>query len=309
MIIPRRAASILTSALPGAKLRVMRRVETTLIRNFGDPGTRPVFVIGLPRSGTTLVSQYLAHRLSFCYLTSAAAEKPEIPVLASLMERRRRGQYVSSFQSDYGRPREADGPREAGAVWGRFFSLDDYDTPATVDSVAKRDVAGMVFALSSLAGTPFLNKNVKHLLRLPVLAEIFPRALFIALERDPLALALSVMRGWRELGRGLRDGWWSVKPIGWRDMRDRPLPERVAFQVSSLDDRMRSDLRSLSPENVLPISYEDFCSSPDTLIDAVSMRISVETTSNPSVGAFPATVAAPQTPDEAALEEILGHQG
>src|SRR5262249_22455123 len=49
---------------------------------------RPVvFVLGLPRSGTTLVSQYLAHRFEVAYWTNGVGRHPRAPLVTTWLDR------------------------------------------------------------------------------------------------------------------------------------------------------------------------------------------------------------------------------
>jgi tetratricopeptide (TPR) repeat protein len=77
-----------------ATLSLMERIQRVFTREFmtaragaGDPSSAPVFILGMPRSGTTMVEQMLAsHPLVF-----GAGERPE---LAELLEARGRSGYV-----------------------------------------------------------------------------------------------------------------------------------------------------------------------------------------------------------------------
>ncbi len=78
-----------------------------------------LFIIGLPRSGTTLVYQYIVHRLRVSYFSNAVGRYPRSPCVATLWERATKGDYRSDFASNYGATTGPAAPHEAGNVWGR----------------------------------------------------------------------------------------------------------------------------------------------------------------------------------------------
>lgn len=77
------------------KTRVLRKTFTKPVidkfRKEGDPTEQPVFVVGMPRSGTTLIEQMIAsHRQG-----GGAGELPEIPRIADELFRDKRGWFLT----------------------------------------------------------------------------------------------------------------------------------------------------------------------------------------------------------------------
>ena len=228
-----------------------------------------LFVLGLPRSGTTLVSQVLVSRARVAYFTRGVGRNPRAPVLVSAAQRLRFGPYVSNFASEYGKVRIQNAPREAGGVWMRFFPRDAYvgaeDLPRDAVVRLRRMVAATQL---SFGGLPFVNKNVKHMLRIPALASAFPRAHFLVVRRDPQDVALSIWRA-RHKQQSDPQNWWSVRPPEYAALRDRPVAEQVVGQIVGLRDRMQHDLANLAPGRVTWLDYASFCARPDSVFDGL----------------------------------------
>ena len=71
------------------------------------PATDQLFILGLPRSGTTLLDQYIVHRKDVAYFTNGVGDNPSQPCLTSSRQRLENPPYISDFASRYGR---SEGP-------------------------------------------------------------------------------------------------------------------------------------------------------------------------------------------------------
>ena len=90
------------------------------MRSEPDP---PVFIIGPPRSGTTLLFQVLIARYTFGYFSNWMAQFPESPIAAAWLYRRLWP--TSGVPQDYasvsGETQGNSGPNESGSFWYRWF--------------------------------------------------------------------------------------------------------------------------------------------------------------------------------------------
>jgi len=283
----------------------LREAAERLVLRLRWPIERPVvFVLGLPRSGTTLVSQYLVHRLEVAYWTNGVGRHPYAPVVTSFLERRL-GPYRSDFRSRYGKVEGSAAPREAGSVWGRFFDLERYarrEDLRSGDAEALRDLVGATQRV--FGGTPFVNKNVKHMLRVDALASVFPESLFLVVRRRIQDVALSILHARREL---LADPmqWWSVKPPDHERLAKLPVEEQVAGQVLSLRRRLDADLAALAPGRVLRLDYERFCREPDASLGPLRRALGSVVERGGPAGPFAALHHAPADAREHRLLALL----
>ncbi len=261
-----------------------------------------LFILGLPRSGTTLVSQAVVARTRVAYFTHGVGRNPQAPALVSAAQRLRHGAYVSDFASVYGKVRGANAPREAGGVWMRFFPRDAYVGADGLTPEAAVRLRRTIAATQCLfGGLPFVNKNVKHLLRIPALAGTFPHAHFLVVQRDPRDVALSI---WRARHKEASDprAWWSVRPPEYPTLRHRSIAEQIAGQIVGLRERMQRDLSELAPERVTWLDYDAFCERPDVVLDSLDAAgVRLRRVGRP----LPSFEQVRHTPRDAAEAELL----
>lgn len=126
----------------------------------GEPSPRPIFIVGMPRSGTTLVEQILASHPK----VEAAGELPDIGAIASAL-----GQHAGGNRyphSARGVPPRAF-PGFARAYLKRLAELHPGSAPRVVD------------------------KNPTNFLHLGLIRLMFPRAALIHCRRDPVETCTS----------------------------------------------------------------------------------------------------------------------
>jgi hypothetical protein len=147
---------------------------------------QPIFLLSLPRSGSTLVQRVLAS-------TPEIATAPEpwflLPQVYALRERGVEAEYV-----------QVSSARAIRGFADRLPNgIDDYH--ATV-----RDLALRLYDLAAGNGEGryFLDKTPRYHLIVDELFELFPDARFVFLWRNPLAVAASIVETWAK-------GRWAVQ--------------------------------------------------------------------------------------------------
>jgi hypothetical protein len=126
----------------------------------------------------------------------------------------------------------------------------------------------------------WLEKTPRNALNIPFLLEVFPRARFIYLHRDPRQNIASITEAWKlgmESGRFVtfqdlpgwdRRGWCFLLPPGWQSMIGKSLPEIAAFQWSASNDVILDCLATLPSSRWKSVSYTDLVANPrGTLTD------------------------------------------
>ena len=253
-----------------------------------------------------MVSQYIAHRLDVAYFTNGVGQFPLAPCTISRWQRWTHPPYKSDFRSEYGRNKGPMAPREAGAFWGYYFDIDRYleigDVPAQHLEAVRRTVLRMQ---NIFAGAAFMNKNVKHLLRLNVLARIFPESHFLVIQRSLPDVAISVLIGRRRLSP---DGsrWFSIVPRCYEEIRSFPIVEQIPRQLIDIQEKMDEDIGRIDPTRILYIPYAEFCRAPETLISEIRRRCPGMREKNPAVASFPEKHHEPANDEQEKLLRMLG---
>lgn len=280
-------------------------LEKGLIQRQYESRHPQIFILGLPRSGTTLVYQYIVHRLRVAYITNRAGHYYASPCLITYLQRGKLNEYYSDFQSQYGKVQGDLAPREAGSFWGRFFGFEEYvgfqDMSSEDIQILRNTIACIQ---SAFGGQPFVNKNVKHMLRIDALSGVFPDAYFLVVERSLPQVALSVLRGRYENMSDVTQ-WWSVKPPNYAVLKDLPVAEQVAHQLASLQAKMDADFFEIPRERVIRLQYEEFCRDPEgVLLQLNKIWERVEFRNSP-VESFAPSDKSPRNDEEMQLIELV----
>jgi hypothetical protein len=279
-------------------------LERWLLARAGAPSAPCVFVLGLPRSGASLVYQYLVHRLDLAYFTNGVGRHPDTPASVTHLQRRLRGTYRRDDR--YRKVRGPVEPREAGAFWKRIFDHEGYTTLEDLEPTQQQRLRRTLAAIQrSFGGAPFVNKHSEHVLRVDALARVFPDSVFVVVERDLREVALAVYRARRTLIESPAS-WLSMHAENPRDVETKPVEEQVVAQLTSIQRRLAKDLVSLAPQRVLCIDYDGFCREPDVLAAELARRIGPLGWRNAPVASFAPRHRSPQTASEQRLVNLIG---
>ncbi len=250
---------------------------------FSRPGDRPtapvVFVVGGPRSGTTVTMQALAASGLFSYPTNLLARFAASPAIgariqALLCDERFdfRGELADvgrpiNFDSDLGKSVGARQPNEFWYFWRRFFPLEQ-PRKLTADELAAVDVSGFVSGLAAIQaidGRPLALKAMLVMQDLAFLASAVPDSLFVDVRRHPFFQCQSLLDA-RRAFRGDVDEWYSVEPPDIETMRGLDAHHQVAAQVHRLNESLDSQLAEIGADRTVSMTYDEFCATPGELI-------------------------------------------
>jgi hypothetical protein len=220
-----------------------------------------IFVVGAPRSGTSLIYQVLAHCLDVSYFTNVDAMFRRSPITAARVFGSRSRRRSARFRSFFGQTAGLTAPNDGFHVWNRFLGTDRYATPARLSDPVSRQMATFFNAWLSTFGKPLLNKNNRNTDGVELLASHLPNAYWIAVRRDPffvaqsLILARAEVQGSKNVGWGLRSrSSQSSDPLGYVD--------DVCDQITEIDKKLAQATSALDPGRIQEIRYEDFCRNP-----------------------------------------------
>lgn len=215
----------------------------------------PTFILGAPRTGTTLLYQWITNTLTVAYLDNLAHLFPYNQGFGAGIS-----QFIfdqkphNVYKSDFGRTQRFSlhAPHEGGTFFHRLKQL---------DSSQSQQVLNHVMAKSKL---PWIFKNLNILPLLPFLRENFPQAHYIYCERDLLPTAISIWEARKKLQ--VKDtSWWSVETPDQEKLNTLPLHQKIVGQILSTKKEIEKHLSSLSNEQVMRLRYESLSEDQDEL--------------------------------------------
>lgn len=254
-----------------------------------DPGVlrteirRPLFVLGLPRSGTTalhwLLAQDPASQVLEYWIASSPRPRPPRetwegePAYQSAIEVL---QWI--YETDPGLAAihwmEADGPEECRHLFVQSFLDHTFDSNATIPSYTKyfeaqdmrpayarhRDVLKLVGSTSP--ERRWVLKYPAHMRELDVLLETYPDACIVQTHRDParvLPSVCSLVTGWRSLYEGRADahaiGGWQLEMYA--SMLEKAMDVRAQASPAQFYDLSFAELVA-DPVGAIARTYDHF---------------------------------------------------
>lgn len=236
-------------------------LERRFVRNYktdySGEETGPIFIIGAPRTGSTLLFQLLLYCYHFSYISNIASFFYSCPATVTLLTQRIFGKYGNEdLKSEYGYVSGLMAPSEAGPLMERWFGKD-----LTRVNVSYGDIGFVrqsMSAISHIMVGPCLFKTMKLTLKIEDLAKIFPGALFANIKRQPIYAAQSIILTRRKLLNSDR-AWWSYELPDKDELLKLEPFEQVAFQIKTIWDLIEAGKRKLGPSRFVELTYEDLC--------------------------------------------------
>lgn len=239
----------------------------------------PMFIIGAPRSGTTLLYQVLTSAYQVGYITNFAARMPHAPALAAALQQRLRlcsqaRAEGDPYESYHGKTSGRCGPHEAGAMWYRWFpqGMHVYVPAGSLSAAARTDIRLTVARLTQHHQHPMIFKNTYHTMRIAPLLEALPEALFLVCQRDPLDIAQSILQG-RIRTHGDKSRWWSVPPKEIDTLLQHPYWEHIPEQVYYIYQQIAQDRHALAEDHFMDVPYTNLCQQPAATLAGISARV------------------------------------
>lgn len=248
--------------------------ERRLYDEAPEPRLPIVIVTGAPRSGTTIVSQVLSAHLPVTAFNNLTTLFPRAPIVANRRLARLLHKRPPVYRSFYGRTRGLAEQNDGLHLWDRWLGDDRYAVPEALDAATTAAMRRFFGAYEAAFGKPILTKNNALATGAATIARALPTSHFVFVRREPAYAAQSILRA-REVIQGSRNALYGVPDPGRRDVgRDAATPiEAVCAQLAYHDRRMREQAAELGPKRFWVLEYEDFCRTPERIVERVGREI------------------------------------
>jgi Sulfotransferase family len=230
----------------------------------------PIFIIGPPRSGSTLLSQVLIERFQLGYFSNLHRTFSSNPSLIERLLRVSRWRRHPNFESIHGKTAGWTGHSECPEYWYRFFPRHPQCvSEQDVDPQKMGELRGSMRALGKAFNRPILIKNLPCALRLAALQRALPEALYLVMQRDWVEMGRSILLARRRI-HGTYDKWVSLEPPGFEELSSRPAHEQVVEQIRQTYKLIEEARVGYGGDRFLDVNYELFCGCVPAVLAAIS---------------------------------------
>ena len=227
---------------------------------------QPIFIVGLPRSGSTLLVQLLIAKLRLGYATNLMARFWGRPAFGVALNRALSTDpgAISVSDSVYGQTQGYEGHHEFGWFWSRWFDYGDSHKiePERWDAMDIASLRSELFAMEKAWGRPLIFKNPPALsMQIGFFEHFLDEPLFIYMRRSEPEVAASLLRA-RMNSAGGPHAWFSTRPPDVRRLIQLSLMEQVVGQVLSTRREIERQLSEVPAKRVSEVSYEKLVEAP-----------------------------------------------
>jgi hypothetical protein len=234
----------------------------------------PIFIIGPPRSGSTLAMQVITEAFDLGYFSNYHCKNINSEKLSNNDYKKKIDHRVpSSFSSFHGDTDGETAPAECGNWWYQFFRVDPtYVTLEDVDRKKMNRFRKNIEEMTIAFGKPIIFKNLYASLRLRPICHYIPESLFIVINRNDVENGHSLLETRKKVFNNY-ETWWSMKPPRFSKLKKLSPPEQVIEQIRNIHITIDMDLKaSGSPlSRRFDLKYEEFCEDPNKIMNAIRL--------------------------------------
>ena len=226
---------------------------------------KPIFILGLPRSGTTILEELFTAHKDTAYFENYSAKfyrRPWMFRFIPLLMKYRKLRY------NIDRPK-----RSEGWVWDRYANLLDYldESKVTEDKKRYYDEA-IKYQLKAFNATRFVSKNPRNCMRIRWIDAMFPNAVYVLIKRERKSVISSIYQALNRYKRKWGDQF--LKPPsslrGYGFIKTKLGPEKTDMQTSvefydMYSSALEKDLPTIA-DRTITIEYEEFVREPRNTI-------------------------------------------
>ena len=232
----------------------------------------PIFIVGTPRSGSTILYQFLSLVLDITYTTNKWALFPRsFPLFPSNFSH----QPINEFENHYGNGKHLMSIQEGGNIFDIWFASTGNHYCDRLSRQRLQAFRAYFHKISAISKKKCLLKNTRNSLRLKVIKQAFPNAKFIFVIRDLRYVSQSMLEG-RKFLYGSYDKNFTVVPKEWNQFSHLSNPAQVASQAYFIEKQIRDDLKDVDESRIFQVQYRDFCCRPFEISKLIAHKFSVD---------------------------------
>lgn len=221
---------------------------------------QPVFIIGAPRTGSTILYQTLTNQLDVLYIDNLVCKFYKNFFFGFWLSSKLFKQKAHNcFKSNHGDTSKCGlhAPSECGGFWYRWLPADrhfiDYDD---ITDEMVNEIRDEITTVINYFDKPLVFKNLNAGQRLRLLSRCFPNAKFIFMKREPLFTAQSIIKAKRKINIKDND-FWSLMPHNYEKLETFDSYEQIVKQIYYVEKQIIEDSKLFDNHNFLTVNYKE----------------------------------------------------
>jgi len=240
---------------------------------------QPIFIIGAPRTGSTILYQIITNQLNVLYFNNLICRIYHNTFLGFWMSKLIfKGSAHNCFKSIYGNTSKCGmiAPSECGQFWYKWLPTDKhYIDNADISEEMIDQIRDEITGLINYFDRPIVFKNLNAGQRLKLIKMCFPDAKLIFIKRNPLHTAQSILKAKRKLG--IPEGtFWGIMPKNVSELKKLGAYEQIVKQIYYIEKQIVQDIQQFDSSNILIMKYTDLNYPYHEMIDSCRIFIKAE---------------------------------
>lgn len=241
---------------------------------------KPIFFIGVPRSGTTLLFESFARHEQLGWPSNYSEKFPSIPQFGFVLRLASNRYFnITGEKKQYNRVSKLNKylpkPAEAYNFWNYYTKTEfsrQYLVDVRADSDSIRQVRDAVCEILRWEAKQRFSAKLTGPSRINYLKSIFPDAQFIHVIRDGRAVVHSMLntKSWTK-NDFLKKPWWhggleNNDLVDWQSANHNPAI-LAAIQWRKIIEIAQEEGSKCTRQGYIEIRYEDFIANPNNILD------------------------------------------
>lgn len=237
-----------------------------------------VFLLGAPRTGSTLLYQLMIRTFDFPYISNLTNGCfPKTPIVGLAIQKAVSNRRRIRLESNYGKVSGDLQPSEGSAVMTHWCGGGHPSQLVSSAVLSQREThfLSTLRATRKMYGKSLLIKNAWNCFRVCSIASVAQSSKFVWIRRDIRHAALSDLQA-RYHTKGDPNAWNSATPSNVDHLRTLPYWAQVLENQFEFTRAVEGALAGIDKGRFIEVWYEDLCVNPRDVLSRLSMALGYE---------------------------------
>lgn len=271
----------------------------------------PIFILGAPRTGSTILYQSLVSAFSLPFFDNLTNDRvPENPIIGLWLQAGHPRREKIASTSRFGKVAGSWQPSEASGIMTGWFGGGHPSELVSAGILPGREqhFLSTMAAARELCGRPLVIKNAWNCFRIAYLSAALPASSFIWIRRDIVAAAKSDLSA-RLAVQGDSRSWNSATPRNINELAALPPWRQVVENQAEFSRAIAGAGIRLGASRFVEVWYEDLCADQHGTLVRLGRECSSLQGIEPDFSQNPSAVNATRADFEGASEDVALMEG